>query len=188
MKCSNRFFAIVLILAVAVGQAPLLAQAQQGKTIYCPYCGFLNQATHKFCYACGASLPGTLTNEATMAEATAPSNKLEPSAPASADVNEETQAQLLYETGFDFIQQGAYDQAAKYFRRVMKEHPASTYAQESERLAKACDQLALAKATAAPKPVKSGSSSGAAFSGAFVGGALGTLGGLLLLIAMASGG
>lgn len=170
---------------------PLFAQslpAAQNEGILCPYCGFVNPETNKFCSACGTRLAVEDAQASAWADSILYRNSQEASLQASVTTPEEKQAQLLYETGLAFIEQGFYDQAAKYFHRVVKEYPASTYANESEQLAKACEHLVLAKAQNDQKPVKSGGSSAAAFSGAFIGGALGTLGGLLLLMMLLAGG
>lgn len=170
---------------------PLLAQTApvvQNNGIHCPYCRFVNQETNKFCSACGTRLSVENTQTSAWADSSLNRNRQEASLQASVTPPEEMQAQLLYETGLAFIEQGFYDQAAKHFRRVVKEYPASTYAKESEQLAKACEHLVLAKAANHQKPAKTGGSSAAAFGGAFVGGALGTLGGLLLLMMLLSGG
>lgn len=171
--------------------APLFAQSlptTQNDGILCPYCGFVNQETNKFCSACGTRLAVENAQASALADSNLYRNLQEASLQANVTTPEEKQAQLLYETGLAFIEQGFYDQAAKYFRRVVKEYPASTYAKESEQLAKACEHLVLAKAKNDQKPVKSSGSTAAAFSGAFVGGALGTLGGLLLLMMLLAGG
>lgn len=171
--------------------APLFAQTVsvvQNDGLQCPYCGFLNEETNKFCSACGARLAVEDAQASALADSNLYRSLQEASLQASVTAPEEKQAQLLYETGLAFIEQGFYGQASKYFRRVVKEYPASTYANESEQLAKACEHLIFAKAQNDQKPVKSGGSSAAAFSGAFIGGALGTLGGLLLLMMLLAGG
>lgn len=171
--------------------APLFAQTVpvvQNDGLQCPYCSFLNQETNKFCSACGARLPMATVLDSALADTNMSSGQKGTSVQESANLLEEKQAQLLYETGLSFIEQGFYDQAARYFRQVVKQYPASAYARESEQLAKACEHLFLAKAQNDQKPVKSGGFSAAAFSGAFIGGALGTLGGLLLLMMLLAGG
>lgn len=170
---------------------PLLAQTApvvSNDGIHCPYCRFVNQETNKFCSACGTRLSVADAQASAWADSSLYRNRQEASLQTSVTPPEEMQAQLLYETGLAFIEQSFYDQAAKYFRRVVKEYPASTYAKESEQLAKACEHLVLAKAQNEQKNVKSKGSSAAAFGGAFVGGALGTIGGLLLLMMLLAGG
>lgn len=171
--------------------APLFAQTVpvvQNDGLQCPYCSFLNRETNKFCSACGTRLSMAAVLDSALADTNTSSDQKATPPQESANPLEEKQAQLLYETGLAFIEQGFYDQAARYFRQVVKEYPASTYARESEQLAKACEHLILAKAKSDQKPVKSSGSSAAAFSGAFIGGALGTLGGLLLLMMLLAGG
>ncbi|MCG3155415.1 MAG: hypothetical protein DKINENOH_02021 [bacterium] len=184
----SSLFALLMILAVTwTAPASYARQVQVEAGIHCPFCGVSNQPAARFCSACGSSLPQAGAPVATAAREPAAEQALAALTPASAESDREAEALNFYKAGFNFLDQGAYELAATSFRRVVTLQPASAHARESELLARACDELAMAKSKSPQPAAKSGGSAAAAFGGAFIGGALGTLGGVMLLFLMASG-
>ncbi len=184
---SSLFALLMILTATWATPASYARQEQMEAGFHCPFCGVSNQPAARFCSACGSSLPETGAPVATAASEPAAEQALAALTPASAESERETEALNYYKTGLNFLDQGAYELAATSFRRVVTAHPASAHARESELLARACEELALARSKS-PQPVaKPGGSAAAAFGGAFIGGALGTLGGVILLFLMANG-
>lgn len=174
------FFTLACMLVLFLQSAT--AQEQVVKiNIHCPYCSAPNLATSKFCNTCGARLPEARVENFGLRDSLARIDQPKPF------VDQNKEAEALYETAMAFIRQNHFAQAANCFHRLAQEFSASEYARSSAQMARACDELAQAQKQAQQKVSKRAPANNAAFSGAFLGSLVGMAGTFLVIIALASG-
>lgn len=179
MKKIKCFLAAVVLFLLAQNLA-----AQENADWHCPYCSVVNLATSKFCNACGSRLPQTHgLRSASDSLAMLPRVAVE----SVSEERDEKAARTLYENAMALIRQNQFIEAAQLFRRLEKDHAASTFAAGSAQMARACEELAAARKQGEQKTRKSDPTNNAAFGGAFLGSLVGMVGTILILVALASG-
>lgn len=165
------------------------AQTESSRaTIHCPYCGSKNAAAHKFCEACGSRMPELVTARLSAADSNINVRTNRPERSTELPSAAAAPAKALYEAAMLFVRQSNFEEAAKAFRQIAKAYPECEYAEPSINMARACEELAQARHAPQKSPAKTGSSNAVAFGGAFIGALAGTLGSVLVLIAIAGGG
>ena len=189
MNRKRQFFAIALLLCMlALLNRPVAAQEGKAQTkIHCPACGVQNPAIGKFCKACGIKLSQLKQFPESKVESPVEAFELVSTLPEQMLPPPDTlRAKAVFDSAFQKVDEGRFEAAALDFDRIIREFPASRYAESSAVLKQACEKMARLRAQMEKDAKQQESAGRQAFGGAFLGTTLGLLG-LLVLVGLIAG-
>ncbi len=183
-----KYFLVALLVFIASAQNLWAQEEASLSKLHCPSCSAANLPSNKFCNTCGSRLPVARTLNLDARDSLARIQKRSWDQSTNVSLPEAEAARALYERAMALVGQSHFAEAAICFRRLEKEYPALDCAKQCEQMAKACEELVAAQKQAEQKTRKGKASNGAAFGGAFLGSLAGTLGTIVVLVMIASGG